>query len=83
MGVRASSLRHPLTERTDNAMSEKKRKHGPAVVTECPLRTVAGTCRCTPKCKHCGWGPHMAVHLGTKGAPAVAFDHAYEPKDAP
>ena len=38
----------------------------------CPYRT----CRCTPHCAVCGWGPHAAIH----GMP-LTFDgaHAYAP----
>lgn len=52
---------------------------GEAIQTQCNNRTVAGTCRCLPKCKQCGWGPHMGIHLGCKDAPHVAYGHEYQP----
>jgi len=54
---------------------------GRAIQSECPNRTtISGSCRCQPKCKVCGYGPHMGVHMGTKADPTLAFDHEYQPK---
>ena len=50
-----------------------------AVKSDCHDRTIGGTCRCRPKCVICGWGPHMAVHLGSLEYPDRAFDHEYAP----
>jgi len=50
-----------------------------AIPNECQNYTVGGTCRCQPKCLVCGFGPHMAVHLGTRADPQLAYDHQYEP----
>lgn len=48
---------------------------------ECRTRTRAGTCRCEPKCKVCGWGKHMAVHGPFFGKPpgSKPYDHEFEP----
>jgi len=36
-------------------------------------------CKCAPACKICGYGPHMAIHLGK---PGVGNYHDYLPSAA-
>lgn len=51
----------------------------------CPAKTTSHTCTCRPKCKVCGFGPHMAVHLPGKtrdGKTTEFYDHKYEPKES-
>jgi len=42
-------------------------------------------CHCRPKCRRCGYGPHMAIHGPLYGRPpgSEPYGHEYNPASAP
>lgn len=49
----------------------------------CQTRIRNGSCRCLPKCRHCGYGPHMGIHGPCYGQPpgSKPWGHEYEAKE--